>query len=112
MPQNHSHLNIFLFLLSQWAGVVPQAAASTPAAASAVDVPSSNSAASSAATVVNQNTRQVKCNWTEHTAPQGFKYYHNSVTGESRVSILYDFTYMFTLFFSLILCDYVFCINV
>lgn len=29
----------------------------------------------------------VKCNWTEHISPEGFKYYYNSVTGESRVGI-------------------------
>ncbi|GMH29723.1 hypothetical protein Nepgr_031566 [Nepenthes gracilis] len=25
----------------------------------------------------------ITCNWTEHTSPDGFKYYHNSATGES-----------------------------
>lgn len=25
------------------------------------------------------------CNWTEHTSPEGFKYYYNSVTRESKV---------------------------
>ena len=27
------------------------------------------------------------CDWTEHTSPEGHKYYYNSSTGESRVSI-------------------------
>ncbi|XP_076925445.1 flowering time control protein FCA-like isoform X2 [Bidens hawaiensis] len=26
----------------------------------------------------------VKCNWTEHTSPDGYKYYYNSTTGESK----------------------------
>eukprot|EP00249_Psilotum_nudum_P023213 c28788_g1_i3 orf=510-2993(-) len=26
----------------------------------------------------------VTCNWTEHTSPEGHKYYYNSITGESR----------------------------
>lgn len=25
------------------------------------------------------------CNWTEHTSPEGFKYYYNSITRESKV---------------------------
>lgn len=60
--------------------------ASTPAAAPAADMPSSASA-TSAVSVVSQNTALAKCNWTEHLSPEGFKYYYNSVTGESRVRI-------------------------
>ena len=26
-------------------------------------------------------------NWTEHTSPDGYKYYYNSVTGESKVRV-------------------------
>lgn len=26
----------------------------------------------------------LKCNWTEHTSPDGYKYYYNSITGESK----------------------------
>ncbi|KAK4854710.1 hypothetical protein QYF36_000353 [Acer negundo] len=26
----------------------------------------------------------VKCNWTEHTSPDGYKYYYNNMTGESK----------------------------
>uniref|UniRef100_A0A0R0F7N6 Flowering time control protein FCA n=1 Tax=Glycine max TaxID=3847 RepID=A0A0R0F7N6_SOYBN len=71
---------------SQWAGpgtAVAQAVASTRAAAPAADVPSSTPA-NSALPAINQNMALVKCNWTEHISPEGFKYYYNSVTGESR----------------------------
>ncbi|KAK7388017.1 hypothetical protein VNO78_22818 [Psophocarpus tetragonolobus] len=68
---------------SQWAGVVTQAVTSTHAAAPAADVPSSTPA-NSALTSINQNMALPKCNWTEHISPEGFKYYYNSVTGESR----------------------------
>lgn len=56
--------------------------ASTCVAAPAADVPSYTST-SSAVPAISQNA---KCNWTEHISPEGFKYYYNSVTGESRVS--------------------------
>ncbi|KAG5011031.1 hypothetical protein JHK87_019546 [Glycine soja] len=70
---------------SQWAGPGPvaQTVASTLAAAPAADVPSSTPA-NSALPAINQNMALVKCNWTEHISPEGFKYYYNSVTGESR----------------------------
>ncbi|CAH9104260.1 unnamed protein product [Cuscuta europaea] len=32
----------------------------------------------------SQTVATLKCDWTEHTAPDGYKYYHNSVTGESK----------------------------
>ncbi|XP_057415716.1 flowering time control protein FCA isoform X2 [Lotus japonicus] len=68
---------------SPWAGTVAQGAVSTHVAAPAADVPSSTSAASSVP-AISQNTTLAKCNWTEHLSPEGFKYYYNSVTGESR----------------------------
>lgn len=55
-----------------------QTTTSSSVATTAVEAPSSSSAA---ATPV-----PVKCSWTEHTSPDGFKYYYSSVTGESRVS--------------------------
>ncbi|KAB1201599.1 Flowering time control protein FCA [Morella rubra] len=68
---------------SQWAGTVPQtvpiALSTTPAA----DVPSAKPAAP-AVPLIPQAVAPVKCNWTEHTSPDGYKYYHNSATGESR----------------------------
>eukprot|EP01018_Ginkgo_biloba_P030100 Gb_12352 [translate_table: standard] len=37
------------------------------------------------ASVVNASTPSpaLTCNWSEHTSPEGYKYYYNSVTGES-----------------------------
>lgn len=63
-------------------GAVPQAVASSPAGAPAADVHSFTSVASAV---------PAKSNWTEHISPEGFKYYHNSVTGESRVGIYLNF---------------------
>ncbi|XP_019463263.1 PREDICTED: flowering time control protein FCA-like isoform X2 [Lupinus angustifolius] len=65
----------------QWAGAIQQASKS--AAAHTGDVPSSTSATTAAAGI-GQNIALVKCDWTEHLSPEGFKYYYNSVTGESR----------------------------
>ncbi|RVW71591.1 Flowering time control protein FCA [Vitis vinifera] len=64
----------------QWPGTVPQTVASTATITPATDVPSTTSAVP----VTTQAVAPVKCNWTEHTSPDGYKYYHNSVTGESR----------------------------
>ncbi|KAK7363454.1 hypothetical protein VNO77_05598 [Canavalia gladiata] len=72
---------------SQWAGAgaVAQAVVSNHAAAAAADVASSTPAsATSALPAISQNVVLAKCNWTEHLSPEGFKYYYNSVTGESR----------------------------
>ncbi|KAK9992066.1 hypothetical protein SO802_027051 [Lithocarpus litseifolius] len=68
---------------SQWGGIVQQTVASTPATSSAADAPSVKSVAP-AVPVINQAMAPVKCNWTEHTSPDGYNYYYNSVTGESR----------------------------
>ncbi|XP_062174448.1 flowering time control protein FCA isoform X2 [Alnus glutinosa] len=67
---------------SQWAGIVPQTVASTLATTTAADVRSSKTAP--AVPVISQAVAPVKCNWTEHTSPDGYKYYYNSVTSESR----------------------------
>jgi len=67
---------------SQWAGIVPQTVASTLATTTATDVHSSKTAP--AVPVMAQAVAPVKCNWTEHTSPDGYKYYYNGVTGESR----------------------------
>lgn len=54
--------------------------------ATSTEVPSFSSAAVAAAIPVTAAMLgPVKCSWTEHTSPDGFKYYYNSVTGESRV---------------------------
>ncbi|KAM6555039.1 hypothetical protein CsatB_015801 [Cannabis sativa] len=63
----------------QWPGNVPQAATSMVPATISVDVPSSTSAATPI-----PPTNPVKCSWTEHTSPDGYKYYYSSVTGESK----------------------------
>uniref|UniRef100_A0A453KGR6 Flowering time control protein FCA n=2 Tax=Aegilops tauschii subsp. strangulata TaxID=200361 RepID=A0A453KGR6_AEGTS len=34
---------------------------------------------------VNSPAVSLTCNWTEHTSPEGFKYYYNSITRESKV---------------------------
>ncbi|KAI8011590.1 Flowering time control protein FCA [Camellia lanceoleosa] len=65
-----------------WAGMVPQTVASTPAITSAADVQPATSAAS-VLSAVSQAVAPVKCNWTEHTSPDGYKYYYNSSTGQS-----------------------------
>ncbi|PKI48090.1 hypothetical protein CRG98_031534 [Punica granatum] len=74
---------------SQWPKNIPQTAPSNSIAVPAGEVPSSSPAAAAAAAppVVPGTTvtvGPVKCTWTEHTSPDGFKYYYNSVTGESR----------------------------
>ncbi|XP_004508132.1 flowering time control protein FCA [Cicer arietinum] len=68
---------------SQWGGTVAQAGTGTHVAAPVSGAPSSTSA-TSAVQAITQNTALAKCNWTEHISPEGFKYYYNSVTGESR----------------------------
>ncbi|XP_062108828.1 flowering time control protein FCA-like isoform X2 [Humulus lupulus] len=67
----------------QWPGTVPQAVTSILPATGSVDVPSSTSA-SPAIPATNQALAPVKCSWTEHTSPDGYKYYYSSVTGESK----------------------------
>lgn len=64
----------------QWPGIEPWAVASTPASKGSIDV-----AVSTTAAVTTQNAGPGKCNWTEHTSPDGFKYYYNGMTGESKV---------------------------
>ncbi|XP_047259603.1 flowering time control protein FCA isoform X4 [Capsicum annuum] len=62
---------------SPWPALVQQAAPSATAVQPKAD-------ALPATSGMNQTTGQVKCNWTEHMSPDGFKYYYNSTTGESR----------------------------
>ncbi|KAK4380131.1 hypothetical protein RND71_001993 [Anisodus tanguticus] len=65
---------------SPWHGLVQAAAP----CATAVKPKEDALTATSAASGMNQTTGLVKCNWTEHTSPDGFKYYYNNITGESR----------------------------
>ncbi|XP_055818447.1 flowering time control protein FCA isoform X2 [Solanum dulcamara] len=62
---------------SPWPGLVQQAAPNATAVQPKAD-------ALPATSGMNQTTSLVKCNWTEHTSPDGFKYYYNSTTRESR----------------------------
>lgn len=78
-----------MFLLqSQWGGMVPQTVGTGAGNPAIGDV---TSAATSAAPVVQTPAvAPVKCSWTEHTSPDGYKYYYNSTTGESKVKLLCD----------------------
>lgn len=71
-------------LQSQWAGIAPQTVASAPASAPAADLPVSTSIGP-AAPVSSQTVAPAKSSWTEHTSPDGYKYYYNCVTGVSKV---------------------------
>ncbi|XP_022721774.1 LOW QUALITY PROTEIN: flowering time control protein FCA-like [Durio zibethinus] len=66
----------------QWAGMMPQTVGSTPPHIPGTDVLSSASAP--AAPLMMPIVASVECHWTEHTSPDGFKYYHNSLTHESK----------------------------
>ncbi|XVE65493.1 hypothetical protein DITRI_Ditri08aG0004300 [Diplodiscus trichospermus] len=66
----------------QWAGMTQHTVGSNPANTPGTDVFSSASTA--AASVMTPTVAPVECHWTEHTSPDGFKYYHNSLTRESR----------------------------
>ncbi|XVF66090.1 hypothetical protein PTKIN_Ptkin10aG0006200 [Pterospermum kingtungense] len=71
----------------QWAGMTQQAVGSTPANTPGTDVPSSASASAPAPTptpTTAPTVAPIECHWTEHTSPDGFKYYHNSLTSESK----------------------------
>ncbi|RWW24191.1 hypothetical protein GW17_00011540 [Ensete ventricosum] len=39
------------------------------------------------------------CNWTEHTSPEGFKYYYNSITRESRLVYCFVVDFLSNLIF-------------
>ncbi|KAA8527351.1 hypothetical protein F0562_034934 [Nyssa sinensis] len=80
MPQQSSQAAKQQF---PWAGIVPQTVASTPAIAPVADVAPATSAAP-VIPAINQAVAPVKCNWTEHTSPDGYKYYYNGTTGESK----------------------------
>ncbi|PNT62821.1 hypothetical protein BRADI_4g08727v3 [Brachypodium distachyon] len=58
----------------------PMVQSSTPGALAAV-VPTNINAIPQQ---VNSSAVSLTCNWTEHTSPEGFKYYYNSMTRESK----------------------------
>ncbi|XP_020584127.1 flowering time control protein FCA [Phalaenopsis equestris] len=66
---------------SPWSG--PPATSTTPSMLGAA-IPSTISANPSNALSAPSGAAASTCNWTEHTSPEGFKYYYNSVTRESK----------------------------
>ncbi|KAK4759327.1 hypothetical protein SAY87_022458 [Trapa incisa] len=68
----------------QWPKDMMKGPTNSPVATSAEVPPSSSAPVASATSVTATMLASVKCSWTEHTSPDGFKYYYNSVTGESR----------------------------
>ncbi|KAK8962933.1 Flowering time control protein FCA [Platanthera guangdongensis] len=66
---------------SSWSGL-PQTP--TPASMPATALPSALSATPSLPPSATSVTVASTCNWTEHTSPEGFKYYYNSATRESK----------------------------
>ncbi|CAL5075333.1 unnamed protein product [Urochloa decumbens] len=82
-----------LQLMQQQSNLNQQPSAQVPKQQSGQPVPSSAPGAPGAIIPTNINVipQQVgspavslTCNWTEHTSPEGFKYYYNSVTRESK----------------------------
>ncbi|CAN6172061.1 unnamed protein product [Urochloa humidicola] len=82
-----------LQLMQQQSNLNQQPSAQVPKQQSGQPVPSSAPGAPGAIIPTNINAipQQVgspavslTCNWTEHTSPEGFKYYYNSVTRESK----------------------------
>ena len=76
-----------IFLQTSWDGMTPQTSASSKVNPPVADGPSA-ATAPSVIPEMTHTTVPLKCNWTEHTSPEGFKYYYNSTTGESKVFLL------------------------
>lgn len=74
---------------SPWSG--PQPTSVAPASTQAAVMPSSASVTS--VPVTSTTAVSLTCNWTEHTSPEGFKYYYNSVTRESKVGHHFSLNY-------------------
>ncbi|XP_075477859.1 flowering time control protein FCA isoform X2 [Primulina tabacum] len=66
-----------------WAGMASQAVANTPSVQQAGDAAPTTSASFSVP-ATDPSMGIVNCIWTEHTSPDGYKYYYNSLTGESK----------------------------
>lgn len=95
-----------------WAGNVPQTGAGTQVIPPVTDGPSATSAASVVPEMI-QAVAPLKCNWTEHTSPDGYKYYYNSTTGESKVKFITNcnfycfrccFSHLMWLYYYVLMC--------
>ncbi|KAL8140359.1 hypothetical protein V2J09_006380 [Rumex salicifolius] len=64
---------------AQWGGVVPQAAETASGISQSNNIQPTRPTGPTA-----PSAGPPKYNWTEHVSPDGFKYYYNSVSGESR----------------------------
>ncbi|XP_066397186.1 flowering time control protein FCA-like isoform X2 [Miscanthus floridulus] len=82
-----------LQLMQQQSNLNQQPSAQVPKQQSGQPVQSSNPGAPGAIVPININATpqqvgspavSLTCNWTEHTSPEGFKYYYNSITRESK----------------------------
>lgn len=69
-----------------WNGNASQTATDNPAVQRSRELTAGTSL--SAAPAITKTSGPLKSNWTEHTSPDGYKYYYNSSTGESKVSFL------------------------
>ncbi|KAG9148221.1 hypothetical protein Leryth_021592 [Lithospermum erythrorhizon] len=66
---------------SPWPGVMPST--SNESVQKGPDYPPATQHIATAPMVTGA-VAPIKCNWTEHTSPDGFKYYYNNATGESK----------------------------
>ncbi|KAL9260026.1 Flowering time control protein FCA-like protein [Drosera capensis] len=89
-PTSHNQhlLPNFQAAQNQAAGSRPGVTQATEVISSAPSAPVAQTGPSSApsapvAPTGPLETYPIKCSWTEHTSPDGFKYYHNSSTGQS-----------------------------
>jgi len=67
-------LGIYVNARSQFAEVIVQGPYYVPVQQPIVSVPAPQPPAP-----------QLTCDWSEHTSPEGYKYYYNSTSGESKV---------------------------
>ncbi|CAI9118905.1 OLC1v1020532C1 [Oldenlandia corymbosa var. corymbosa] len=68
-----------------WAGTAPQTVGNASGGQPRMEPSTALSANLVTATPsINRGVAPGKCNWTEHISPDGYKYYYNSTTGESK----------------------------
>ncbi|KZV42757.1 flowering time control protein FCA [Dorcoceras hygrometricum] len=68
---------------SPWTGMASRPVSNTPSVQQAGDAAPTTSASFSVP-ATDQAIAAANCSWTEHTSPDGYKYYYNSSTGESK----------------------------